>query len=182
MTRVRVEAGSPVVRAGLEAILRAAGFELSDPGRPVDVVLAFLEDAHVPQRPDVPAVVLGDVDPGDELRRGTRAVLRRDASEEEIVAAVRAVEAGLIALPAEDLAVMGQLTSKPDELSEPLTAREIEVLGLLAEGVSNKAIAAKLAISEHTVKFHVASILAKLDAGSRTEAVIAGIRQGLVML
>ena len=66
--------------------------------------------------------------------------------------------------------------------TEPLTPREVEVLRMLAEGDANKAIAWKLGISEHTVKFHVSSIMSKLGAASRTEAVATGIRQGLVML
>jgi DNA-binding NarL/FixJ family response regulator len=68
------------------------------------------------------------------------------------------------------------------ELTEPLTPRESEVLQMLASGLANKEIAARLAISEHTVKFHVASILGKLGAGSRTEAVSLGIRRGLILL
>jgi DNA-binding CsgD family transcriptional regulator len=67
-------------------------------------------------------------------------------------------------------------------LIEPLSAREREVLQMVAAGSGNKEIAAKLGISEHTVKFHVASILGKLGAESRTEAVALGIRRGLVML
>jgi DNA-binding NarL/FixJ family response regulator len=66
--------------------------------------------------------------------------------------------------------------------AQPLTARESEVLGMLAEGLGNKAIAARLGISTHTAKFHVASILAKLGAGSRTEAVTIGMRRGLVAI
>jgi len=58
----------------------------------------------------------------------------------------------------------------------------VEILGLMAEGMSNRAIAARLGISSHTAKFHVASILAKLGAGSRTEAVTFGVRQGLIAL
>jgi DNA-binding NarL/FixJ family response regulator len=68
------------------------------------------------------------------------------------------------------------------ELAEPLTRRENEVLQMLASGLANKEIASRLAISEHTAKFHVASILGKLGAGSRTEAVSLGIRRGLVLL
>jgi two-component system, NarL family, response regulator YdfI len=67
-------------------------------------------------------------------------------------------------------------------LAEPLTPREIEVLRWLAEGLGNKEIAARLNISEHTAKFHVASIMGKLGATSRTEAVTLGIRHGLVMI
>jgi len=69
-----------------------------------------------------------------------------------------------------------------DTPSTPLTAREIEVLRLLADGASNKLIAHKLGISDHTVKFHVTSILTKLNAGTRTEAVMLGVRKGLVYL
>ncbi len=65
---------------------------------------------------------------------------------------------------------------------EPLTARETEVLTMLAEGLGNKRIAARLGISEHTVKFHVASVLGKLSATSRTEAVTIGVRAGLIMI
>jgi DNA-binding NarL/FixJ family response regulator len=68
------------------------------------------------------------------------------------------------------------------ELTEPLTPRESEVLQMLASGLGNKEIAARLAISEHTVKFHVAAILGKLGAASRTQAVSLGIRRGLVLL
>jgi DNA-binding CsgD family transcriptional regulator len=63
-----------------------------------------------------------------------------------------------------------------------LTPREIEVLGMLAEGLGNKSVARRLSISEHTVKFHVSSIFTKLNAKSRTEAVTLGARLGLIML
>lgn len=66
--------------------------------------------------------------------------------------------------------------------SADLTPREIEVLRLLADGASNKIIAHKLGISDHTVKFHVTSILSKMNAGTRTEAVTLGVRMGLVYL
>jgi DNA-binding CsgD family transcriptional regulator len=70
----------------------------------------------------------------------------------------------------------------PAPPAQPLTPREIEVLGMLAEGLGNKTIARRLGISEHTVKFHVGSILARLDASSRTEAVTLGARRGLIMI
>jgi len=63
-----------------------------------------------------------------------------------------------------------------------LTPRELEILEMLAEGISNRTIAARLGISSQTVKFHVASIRAKLGAASRTEAVTFGVRQGLIAL
>ena len=69
-----------------------------------------------------------------------------------------------------------------DVVQEPLTSRELEVLSLVAEGLPNKAIADRLAISDQTVKFHVASIIAKLGARNRTEAVRHAINRGLLVL
>jgi DNA-binding NarL/FixJ family response regulator len=77
---------------------------------------------------------------------------------------------------------VGELGAVPKLPSVALTPREIEVLRLLADGMSNKIIAHQLGISDHTVKFHVTSILTKLNAGSRTEAVTLGVRMGLVYL
>jgi DNA-binding CsgD family transcriptional regulator len=74
------------------------------------------------------------------------------------------------------------MTLPPLSETGPLTPRELEVLRMLAEGAANKTIAWKLEISEHTAKFHVASILAKLNAGTRTEAVTQGVRRGLILL
>ena len=74
------------------------------------------------------------------------------------------------------------VSPKPAQLAESLTPRESEVLVMMSEGLSNKMIAFRLGISEHTVKFHVQSVMAKLNAGTRTEAVMLGIRQGLIML
>ena len=123
----------------------------------------------------------------DLLRAGASAVLPRDAESHAIIAAIRAAAAGLVAVMREAapaLASAGSARSWPtDEDASPhLSPREREVLRLLAAGTGNKGIALRLRISEHTVKFHVASILAKLHAGSRTEAVTEGIRRGLVML
>jgi DNA-binding NarL/FixJ family response regulator len=122
----------------------------------------------------------------ETLRAGVRAVLPSDIAPEQLVAALEAAAAGLIVVhPAEvDLMfpVVERASRQLGELAEPLTPRESEVLQMLASGFANKTIAARLKISEHTVKFHVASILGKLGAGSRTEAVSLGIRRGLVML
>ena len=79
-------------------------------------------------------------------------------------------------------ALAGAAASGVEELVEALTARERQVLGMLALGLANKEIASRLSLSEHTVKFHVAAILGKLGAASRTEAVAIGIRQGLILL
>jgi len=121
------------------------------------------------------------------LRRGVKAILPRNASAVEIVWAIQAANAGLFLFDEE---AVEQLTARfgSERLLEravaveELTERELEILRKLAEGLGNKQIASSLAISEHTVKFHISSILDKLHASSRTEAVTIGIRMGLVLL
>jgi two-component system, NarL family, response regulator YdfI len=123
------------------------------------------------------------------LQAGVRAILPRESSENEIVSAVLAVDRGLVLLNPEvtkELASQTRtVTSTPENTAdslEELTPREIEVLRLMAEGFGNKQIAARLGISDHTVKFHISSILAKLSVSSRTEAVTQGIRMGLIVV
>ena len=113
--------------------------------------------------------------------------LPRDAGTEEIVAALMAVASGLTALDRslalEALSGLARRRPEPiNEQSEPLTAREREVLQLLAQGIPNKQIAQRLSISEHTVKFHVSAIMTKLGAASRTEAVTTAARRGWLLL
>lgn len=229
MTRVLVVAGSAVVRAGLESILLHEGggsrFTLVGGTGPTstvaeqveelepDVVLLELAAPDEPlavtaERGVPPAiVVLGDiVSDGDwlmeALRRGVHALLPRDASAAEIVAAVSAAAAGLVTLhPIAVDALAAMRTDVASHAALPgverggahpgagagaggpdLTPREREVLRMLSEGLANKQIAARLAISEHTVKFHIASVYEKLGATSRTEAVRIGVRRGLVVL
>lgn len=114
---------------------------------------------------------------------GARGLLSREADPARITAALNAVNHGLAAV---DPALGGALLPTPDEAQafqlEELTKREHEVLELLAEGLSNRSIAYKLEISEHTVKYHVNAILRKLGAQSRTEAVVRATRSGLILL
>ncbi|MCE9646043.1 MAG: response regulator transcription factor [Chloroflexi bacterium] len=114
-------------------------------------------------------------------------VLSPEATEEELTAAVRAVAEGLwVGAPGlvrSLMRVTGRRESSSEEsLVEPLTAREMEVLQLMAQGLANKQIALSLGISEHTVKFHLSSLYAKLGISSRTEAVRRGIELGLILL
>lgn len=120
-------------------------------------------------------------------------VVPMEATAEELQAAVVALHEGLIVLSPLQLrrgAALNHLLGLPEgEVQglaehpiEPLTERELQVLQLLAQGLANKQIAAALSISEHTVKFHVSSIYAKLGAANRTEAVRLGVQQGLVIL
>jgi len=118
------------------------------------------------------------------MNREAGGILAVDASAEQIVQAVKSIAAGSMVF---DGALMRQMLrgSDSESLAEPaetLTPREREVLGLLADGSGNREIAARLGISEHTIKFHIRSILAKLGASSRTEAVSRGLRGGLIEL
>jgi DNA-binding NarL/FixJ family response regulator len=201
VTRVLVLSPSPVARAGLESLLRNSGGTIEVVGSAAnwseysgddpDVILADWENGDELSSeisdgaPEAAMVVMAD-DPGlsgvaDALRSGVRAVLSRHSSASQIVAAIEAAAAGFVVLQPGDLDGL-LVNPQPASLAEPLTPREVEVLGMLAEGQSNKSIAHRLGISEHTVKFHVTSIMGKLNAGSRTEAVTQGIRQGLIML
>jgi NarL family two-component system response regulator YdfI len=120
------------------------------------------------------------------LRAGIRALLPNDVTSTQLTAAIRAAAAGLFVFHPRDAGAASAgatpASARLAELHEALTPREHEVLQMLASGLGNKQIADRLNISEHTVKFHVASILGKLNAGSRTEAVAIGIRRGLVLL
>jgi two-component system, NarL family, response regulator YdfI len=210
--RLAIAASSAVVRAGLESLARSdpeielagsfpdlASVEVLRP----DVVLAAvpLEDLALPADGFTPPVVLLSSDrpaahpswTREALRAGVRAVLPRNASAGEILAAVAAAASGLAVLDPQELegllatslaAVFPTPPADPTLPAGPpvLTARELEVLRMMAEGDPNKTIAWKLGISEHTAKFHVASILTKLNASSRAEAVAIGIRRGMILL
>jgi len=164
--------------------ITAPGFELvADPAEAEIMVVQAEAGEELPQRwmgeQMPPLIVLATRAPVQEwLRAGVRGILPSDVDATELEAAFRAVHAGLTVI-------------HPDLLQQPgeepvatsiLTPREIEVLRRVAEGLPNKIIAYEMAISEHTVKFHIAQILSKLQAGSRTEAVTAGLRLGIVHL
>jgi two-component system, NarL family, response regulator YdfI len=210
--RVCIVAASPLARSGLENLLAAREVEvvgslatidslddvLAD--SPLDVILADSSggsaEALLAQLTesdlvsDAAIVLLADhLSPAfsaDALRAGVRAVLPADVSPDQLVASLQAVAAGLFVIHPTELNSMlpGAVptTQSLPELAEPLTRREREVLQMLAAGLGNKEIAARLNISDHTAKFHVASILGKLGASTRTEAVSLGIRRGLVLL
>ncbi len=114
---------------------------------------------------------------------GVRGLLFRDSTSDRLLAAVTAVAGGLAVVDPDLMAsMMPVLAIDESPLAEELTPREIEVLQLLAEGLANKAIAQRLGISDHTVKFHVNAIMGKLGAQSRTAAVVRATRMGLVVL
>ncbi len=203
MIRTLVAAASELARAGLAELVRGdTRLTLVGEATPAELlasVRAYVPDVVLEDRDadgsaiEAPSVALVD-DPraawlGNRFDRAAQvphAILARDASTSEIVAAIVAVAAGLVAVQPLTIASAdvedGAVARDDERVAEPLTTRERGVLAELARGAPNKTIAARLGISEHTVKFHIASIFAKLAVSSRTEAVARGARLGLVML
>ena len=132
----------------------------------------------------IPTVVLtGDVFETSDYRTTVRARLPSNVTAAELLAAIAAAAQNLVVLAqsqADSLFAHPTVPQPPANLVEELTPRELQVLRDVAEGLANKEIAEHLHISEHTVKFHVASILGSFHAPSRTEAVTQGIRLGLI--
>ena len=151
-----------------------------------------ITDGAVELAPNVPVLVLTDASGVVEaLQAGASAVLSERADADILSTAIRAATLGLTTLSAEfrdhlvdSSGFRGALESDAEDEPPPieLTARELQVLRLLAEGASNKSIARRLGITPHTAKFHVASIVAKLGATGRTDAVAKAMRLGLVMI
>jgi DNA-binding NarL/FixJ family response regulator len=181
-----------MLRRGLEALVRghqdfhliAVADSLEEVSAQNSDVIVLLENGIETVAGMPPTVLIpSTVDPAllrRAWRAGFRAVLPQDCSSAELIAAIEAAAAGLIAFRAQDT------EGFPIEVraTEPITLspREIEVLRLVADGLGNKEISFRLGISEHTVKFHVNSILTRMNAATRAEAVAIGIRQGLVLL
>lgn len=207
--RLLLAAASAVRRAGLETLVKnSPSLKLVGSLQGIrtiaqrvvelqpDVVLLDLEREYsgFPTIPVIeggfPMVALID-DPDSDwtaqaLRSEVKAILPRDAGMDEILPAIQAAYAGLVLLDpeaAQKLAARIRLSAAPRmTASEELTPREVEVLRMLAEGLGNRQMAHRLGISDHTVKFHISSILDKLGASTRTEAVTMGIRMGLILL
>ena len=198
--RVFVVSEDPLVRSGLASLLA---------GQPGIVVGGQMSPEELPAGGGQPEVAVWDAGSGssgldhldetatrslrvlavladegqaaEALGAGARGVVLRDVGAARLAAAVRAVAEGLVVLDA--VAAESVLRPRPATPAtiEHLTPREQEVLQLLAQGLSNKLIAARLGISDHTVKFHVNAILGKLGAQSRTEAIAQAARLGLVL-
>jgi len=196
--RVLVISDDALARAGLAALIAGRDVSVVGQGAP--------GDAPALAASSQPDVVAWDLGPGAEtpaaigladvlvlailwdeaqgptaVASGARGIVLRDTAPDRLVAALEAVARGLVVL---DPALDDLLPRRraPSDLVEPLTPRENEVLQLLAEGRSNKSIAGRLGISEHTAKFHVNAILGKLGASTRTEALAQAARLGLVLL
>ncbi|NEU74900.1 response regulator transcription factor [Hassallia byssoidea VB512170] len=212
MIRVMVVAASPVVRAGLSAVL-TSNPQLTVVGSVSDLDALLGEVQLQPQvvlldlsgnfqqsvwekllsmqekQYSSPIMIIADVDSINlevALRSGVRGILPDTSTESEIIAAVEAIAFGLIVLHPDAVELLPLKESMREKVTltpmQTLTPREIEVLEMLGSGLGNKAIAKRLHISDHTVKFHVSSIFGKLGVSSRTEAVTVGVRLGLIML
>lgn len=208
--RILIVAADALTRAGLASILSAQAdlqpvgqlqptddldnalavyqpdIMLWDIGYAADETLEQLADftQHGSSAPNVPLLaLLADSNLAPiAWQAGVRALIPRSASTATLAAALHAAAANLVILDASSASsVLIPTTGLPEAL-EPLTAREREVLQLMAQGLPNKTIARELAISEHTVKFHVNAILSKFGAQSRTEAVVLASRAGIILL
>lgn len=190
VTTVVALASDPLLRAELGRFLDGLGLVvlaelapdegdfLADSGG-ADVFVWDVDDTDALPSLSVPLLALVSSPEGARyaLRQGATGVLERGTDGERLLTALRALQGGLVVLEPALLSA-----SEPDAHVEPLTPRERDVLNLLAEGLPNKAIAKRLGVSEHTVKFHLNAVLGKLGATSRTEAVTRAVRAGLLTL
>jgi two-component system nitrate/nitrite response regulator NarL len=203
---ILVVADDPLARAGLATLLaEQPGIELSgqvpgesdlavalqvyqpdvvvwdlgwDPALSLERLADVAEDG-----PPVVALLPDELHTADAWTAGARGLLLREVSAERLFATLSAVVEGVLVLdPVLSDALRPSRDLAPAPLAEELTPRELEVLQWLAQGLSNKAIAYQLGISEHTVKFHVNAIMGKLGAQSRTEAAVQATRLGLILL
>lgn len=207
--RVIVIAASPVIRMGLSAMLDdnpklTVVKSVSDIDSLADEIAQLQPDvvlfdwnnndyesiSHSSQFISATIILideLEDINLGTILTAGVKGILPQTSTESEITAAIEAVASGLVVLHPQviDNLQLQEKTNLQEQANiniQTLTPREIEVLQMLTPGLSNKAIAQQLHISEHTIKFHVSSIFQKLNVSTRTEAVAVGVRLGLIML
>src|SRR6185437_8291208 len=207
VTRIAVAAASSLARAGLAAAMREApSLEMVSTlplngtlgsiasGMGLDVLLVELPPENEGEW-EAELVVLTSAQASSVdwrssiVSTGVRGVIRRDATPETLVAAIVCAAAGLTVVEGAATTATRPMRVAPHRSriadshtgQRALTPREREVLALLAEGLALKVVAARLGISEHTVKTHVGSLYEKLGASSRAEAIMEAARRGLVM-
>jgi len=185
--RVTIASDNPLRRAAL--VMRLAVFgdlavneaALVDDIRNADVVVADTIDAS-PSSAPVLYLVRDSSEASQAIARGARGVMLRTAGPQRLHSGIRAVADGMVIVDDEVAdAVMPHARARVD-LIEPLTPREQQVAQLLAGGLTNKEIAQRLGITEHTVKFHLNGLLRKLGVSTRTEAVVQAARLGILIL
>jgi DNA-binding NarL/FixJ family response regulator len=202
--RIFILGDDPLARAGIAASLAShagawvvgeasaseAGIEEAQQASPEVIVWDLgLEPSAALERlegrlgllPPILALIPQEDSAAEAWLAGVRALLLREVDGPRLLAAAAAAAKGLVVLDVPP-AALSSIAPHPGGAEEALTPRESEVLGLLAEGLPNKSIAARLGITEHTAKFHVNAILRKLGAQSRTEAVVLATRRGLLLL
>jgi two-component system nitrate/nitrite response regulator NarL len=193
--KVALLTDDPLLRAGLTSLLAqvgsinvvdrdAAEVALWDAGVDGEKTLARLTELRALQMPTV-AVVRDQAHVGPALAAGARGVVLRDQVGPGIHAALAAVRSGLTVMDsalADSLLPASQVRTTNGKGRGELTEREKQVVQLLSEGLSNKLIADRLGISDHTAKFHVNGVMMKLGASTRTEAVVEAMRRGLIRL
>jgi NarL family two-component system response regulator YdfI len=210
LIRVSIVAPSLAVRAGLRSLLadelieivgESASLWVEETGEEPDVVIWFPASSAAVELLQVEierheagltsALLLIFDDPKiigklAQLRLRAWGLLPQEATQAEINAAVRALNEGLVVVNPIWIQSLnpGRVpeSDDSDSMIEPLTGREMEILQLLALGLTNKQIASRLGVSAHTVKFHVSSIFGKMGTTNRTETVKLGLRKGLILL
>jgi len=205
--RIMIVDDHAVVRSGLSAFLMAfddleqvgeaasgeEAVDLCGQARPDVVLMDMLmpgmggvaaTQAIREQYPNTQVVVLTSFGEQERvqaaLKAGAIGYLLKDATAEELVSAIRNAVAGKPSLAPEAARALIQATTQPESPGYDLTERELEVLALMIEGLRNPVIAERLVVSQSTVKFHVSSILSKLGATTRTEAVALAVQHNLV--
>ncbi len=192
--RVSLVTDDPLLKTGISSLLSQTGnidvvddpdaeVALWDAGIAVDQVLGRLAELRTVARPIV-AIVPDAAHVAPALAAGARGVVLREAVGPGLYAALSAVKSGLTVM---DTALAASLLPNnvpmsPAKSKGELTERERQVVQLLSEGLSNKLIADRLGISDHTAKFHVNGVMVKLGASTRTEAVVEAMRRGLIRL
>lgn len=195
---VLIIAENPLARMGLAALLAnhpdivivgqsggaqvAAEAEMSNP----DVLIVDWNENTAPDLPagyPLLALLKDEGQAAEAWAAGARGLLLGTLDPERLVSAMASMVRGLVVMEAELVGSIGQMDTALLEMPhEALTAREMEVLQLVAEGLPNKIIATRLNITDHTVKFHVNAIMTKLGVQSRTEAVVRATKLGLIIL
>jgi two-component system, NarL family, nitrate/nitrite response regulator NarL len=210
LLRVLIIADDPLVRAGLATILEdQPGFDVYSGVSDRSEILASIDsfqadillwdlgwdggderlsekletiDELKEAQLDVIALVGDDTSIREVWAAGVGGLLHRGAIGEQLGAAIRSIATGLTVIDPLFQAELMISAGQGSQLAESLTQREMEVLKLLAQGMTNKTIALQLEVSEHTVKFHINALFGKLSAQSRTEAVVRASRIGLILL